>query len=317
MTSTAIAFLERFYKVSFVKCLFVGGDQKVRSSHDVGLRPSDPIKVADVINQASLARFGVALDLSNATTYITTASTLAPMQACALDNAIKVEEYEPEPDKELPVLWLRVELSNRLIANARAKAAGMQYEALKTRSKLDGIEFSDAEFAKLLGKKGAALCVALGHGKTTQTPANGHLVAEIEKLVGTYTDDLVQFERDLKRIRDEARVLREGTAVRAPHPVKLRTASEERTALPAHVRAGHPCRAGCRDWPRESLRLCGDGLPPRLPRQVGQGLRRPRAACAAPQRHPQDRRDRGADRRIVVDREEGRDEAEEDGNSAQ
>ena len=62
------------------------------------------------------------------------------------------------------MLWLRVELSNRLIANARAKAAGMQYEALKTRSKLDGIEFSDAEFAKLLGKKGAALCVALGHG---------------------------------------------------------------------------------------------------------------------------------------------------------
>ena len=60
MTSTAIAFLERFYKVSFVKCLFVGSDQKVRSSHDVGLRPSDPIKVADVINQASLARFGVA-----------------------------------------------------------------------------------------------------------------------------------------------------------------------------------------------------------------------------------------------------------------
>ena len=138
MTSTAIAFLERFYKVSFVKCLFVGSDQKVRSSHDVGLRPSDPIKVADVINQASLARFGVALDLSNATTYITTASTLAPMQACALDNAIKVEEYEPEPDKELPVLWLRVELSNRLIANARAKAADTQYEALKTRCKLDG-----------------------------------------------------------------------------------------------------------------------------------------------------------------------------------
>ena len=64
MTSTAIAFLERFYKMSFVKCLFVGSDQKVRSSHQFGLLPSDPINGADVINQASLARFGVALDLS-------------------------------------------------------------------------------------------------------------------------------------------------------------------------------------------------------------------------------------------------------------
>ena len=122
MTSTAIAFLERFYKVSFVKCLFVGSDQKVRSSHDVGLRPSDPIKVADVINQASLARFGVALDLSNATTYIATASMLAPVQACALDNAIKVEEYERSRTRSCPCCgcaWSSVTASSPIHAPKR------------------------------------------------------------------------------------------------------------------------------------------------------------------------------------------------------
>ena len=178
---------------------------------------------------------------------MTTASTLAPMQECALDNAIKVEEYEPEPDKELPVLWLRVELSNRLIANARAKAADTQYEALKTRCKLDGIEFSDAEFAKLLGKKGAALCVALGHG-AHHTDAGQRPSCGGDREAG----------RDLHRRPGAIRARPEAHSRRGPRAAGRYCGARTASRQTADCERGTHCTArSCARWPP---------LPRRLPR---------------------------------------------------
>ena len=173
----------------------------------------DGVDMQSLIQRAANERFHRELELSEAELYVSTAETLMPKAPIALTDKVIVKEVEPST--AVLTCWLHVELPVTIAARARGYGANEKYKALKTKAQLAGINFSNTEFAQLLGKKCADLVKALDRCANERTSDNGNLVSRIEKKLAEYGADLPKLGSLLEDVKASKLALKEDAAVRS------------------------------------------------------------------------------------------------------
>ena len=201
----AIVCGERAFAAPKINVLFKGntnGEQKIGLANPLELT-QDPrsVPIANLLQQAAQERFGRELDFNGSEVKLnySAAAVLMPEYLIDIKGSIEVkvlDETEPVPTQEL---WLLPEVMNSKLATARALQAASRYDALKTIAGVQNIIFSDADFAKLIGKSGGLFCKALEKCKSERTQLDGKLVAQIEERIAKYMADLASLKADLEK----------------------------------------------------------------------------------------------------------------------
>ena len=174
----------------------------------IELDSSADLSIKDIIVRAALERFHLSAEDAveslglaaggGTTVFRSTALTLAPqtqltdLAACAVVTALDDTAVTP-----MKALFLIVNVKVEKLARERARSAYRLFEALKTEASVEGTALSDTAFAAVCGLTCSTFSKAMARVASVPTPADGGIVAKLEKRIAGYRADLASLKRDL------------------------------------------------------------------------------------------------------------------------